>query len=278
LIDNGTLFIAGPSCKIPNITRRPLSQSDINRFIEQVITNSDNTLTASGSQSQADNTRSCNLSQPVAVDEASCCKLESNAEVYSNKSEDITTLVEVASVISERLLHEKSLNNGSAVRHIDDEPCSRDGLENLSAMENFHVLCNAVETDVPYVADEVEMCTTDDNIVPIRNPFLEGSPQLLTCAVSPEINNNHQLIPASVANVEARSVMVKSVTSKCGLRKSKRCNRGQRYQELVSNGTLHHTRKRLAHVMVFVLAAVLSVGGNCYISLHCVHAPASLRH
>ena len=36
----------------------------------------------------------------------------------------------------------------------------------------------------------------------------------------------------------------KSVSPMSGLRKSKRCNRGQRYQELVSQGILHQSRKR----------------------------------
>ena len=64
-----------------------------------------------------------------------------------------------------------------------------------------------------------------------------------------EINNNHGRDKASTNGdiLESRSVKMS------GLRKSKRCNRGKLYKELISQGILHPTRKRLDSWYVLVL-------------------------
>lgn len=58
------------------------------------------------------------------------------------------------------------------------------------------------------------------------------------CSRLSEINNNRRLTSPNI--VQQRDVD----SPKLALRKSKRCNRGQRYKELVSQGVLHQPRKK----------------------------------
>jgi hypothetical protein len=209
---------------------RPLlSQSDVHQFIERVITENSLDLAdiyTSCDASSSDRPRIDLRDQSISLSNTSQCM--PGASRMMAESHDITSRPTLQEIDPNKQLVSLG-QTGVVFRHLDEvgvdasaELCS--GKNNLDEMQEC--------TEVKNVATSDEL----EAKVSVPNPgCLQQSSKL------DEVNNNHRY---TSQNIPQRGLVDSNCSPKLGLRKSKRCNRGQRYKELVSQGVLHQSRKR----------------------------------
>jgi len=213
---------------------RPLlTQSDVHEFIERVITEKsidlDDFCTSRchrlpSTQIHAD-TMSNVCTEHICDD----------SSFSGSKSGDGRILVDPVNVIARQTLQEiipnKQLVNcnqyHAAVRHFEGDREDSGGvssskvcipLPNEDITQSLAVDTTSTSEYIDIVVDQSHKAKQQQNVR------------------SEEINNNQQHL--------VNNVVPSTVSPKSGLRKSKRCNRGQRYQELVLKGVLHQTRRK----------------------------------
>jgi len=136
--------------------------------------------------------------------------------------------------------------------HYPSEPLIIDCMKNDTQLAARQTVCHDGYQFVPNSLETItESAYGSPNILTTKNDATEdvhnvdGWKEVATEEVKEEVNNNHS---NEIRNdtAAAASAAVRTGEQMCsGVRKSKRCNRAKKYNELVSQGVLHTSRKRL---------------------------------
>lgn len=209
---------------------RPLrSQSDVHRFIERVITEDSLDLT------------------DIYVGYGSSSFDESSAQSVPLKTGDLSVLntgqckLEVTGLPAEII----DVSTRQTLQEIDPNK-QPTGLGQSTIVtrhsEELSINASAVVCSGENNVNEIDACAEVKSEAAIEelDASVSGQSAILMkhCSKPEEINNNRRFM--SLSNMQPRHVD----GPKFAPRKSKRCNRGQRYKELVSQGILHQPRRR----------------------------------